>query len=137
MSLRPPSFRIILALVGASLILWGAKGEVLKLPGLDTFSFFQMGVTTAWSLVVSAVAVVALSFLRTASLAWLAWVAAVGAVAWFANDIYSLVSRMKTDETLAPIVEAALRTKEFKPGAVAIAAGLVIQAVGLCLRKKA
>lgn len=134
MNLRPPTFRIILALAGASLVLVGAKGEVLTLPGLGTFSFFQMGMTTAWSLVASAILVVVLAFLRPVWLAWLAWLAALGAVAWFAHDLYLQVEKMRSNEFLAPMVDAALRTKEIKPGAVAIASGLVIQAVGLCLK---
>jgi hypothetical protein len=136
MNLPPPTFRIILALAGASLVLWGAKGEVLTLPGLGTFSFFEMGKTKAWTLVVSAILVVVLSFLRPSWLGWLAWLAAIGAVAWFSHDIYIQVEEMRSNEYLAPVVDAALRTKEIKPGAVAILSGLVIQAVALCLKRK-
>jgi hypothetical protein len=134
MNLRPPSFRIVLALVGAFLVLWGSKGEVLNLPGLGIFSFFEMSQTNAWTLVASSVLVCLLSFLRPPWIAWIAWIAAIVTVALFARGLYLQVQEMRA-RGLAPIVDIALRTKEIKPGAVAILAGLVIQGVGLCLKR--
>lgn len=143
MSLRPPSFRIILALVGAFLILWGAKGVVLNIPGLLEFNLFEMNRSAAWSLVISAVGVLALAWLRPAVFAWIAWGVAVGSLAFLLNDLWEKVQAltagfadMKAAGVPAPDLDKMLRSTQIKPGAVGVAAGLMIQAVGLCLRHK-
>ena len=82
MTLRPPTFRMILALLGASLVLWGAKGEVLNIPGLQQFSLFAMNHSAAWVLVIATVAVVMLAWFRPALFAWLGWCVAVASLAW-------------------------------------------------------
>jgi hypothetical protein len=143
MSLRPPTFRIILALMGASLVLWGAKGVVLNIPGLLEFSLFEMNQSAAWVMVIATVGVVILAWLRPTGFAWLGWMVAVGALAWLMNDLWDKVqalsagfAEMKAAGMPAPDLEKILRGTQIKPGAVAILSGLVIQAVGLCLRHK-
>lgn len=143
MSLRPPSFRIILALVGASLVLWGAKGVVLNIPGMLEFSLFEMNHSAAWAMVMATVGVVALAWLRPAVFAWLGWCVAVVALAWLLHDLWEKVqaltlsfAEMKEAGLPAPDMDKILRSTQIKPGAVAIASGLVIQAVGLCLKHK-
>lgn len=143
MSLRPPTFRIILALLGASLVLWGAKGVVLNIPGLLEFSLFEMNRSAAWVMVIATVAVVALAWFRPAAAAWLGWCVALGALGWLFNDLWDKIqalsvgfAEMKAAGIPAPDLDKILKSTQIKPGAVAIAAGLVIQAVGLCLKHK-
>lgn len=143
MTLRPPSFRIILALVGASLVLWGAKGIVLNIPGLLQFSLFEMNRSAAWVMVIATVIVVALAWFRPATAAWLGWCVALGALGWLLNDLWDKVqalsagfAEMKAAGLPAPDLDKILKSTQIKPGAVAIASGLVIQAVGLCLKHR-
>jgi hypothetical protein len=142
-SFRPPSFRIILCLVGACLVLWGAKGVVLNIPGLQEFSLFGMNYSAAWAMVISTVAVVMLAWFRPAVFAWIGWCVAVGALAWLLNDLWDKVralsagfAEMKAAGVPAPDLDKILKSTQIKPGAVAIGSGLIIQAVGLCLKHK-
>ena len=143
MSLRPPSFRLLLALVGASLVMWGAKGIVLNIPGLLEFNLFEMNRSAAWVLVSAAACVLVLAWLRPAVFSWLAWAVALGALGWLLNDLFDKVqalsagfAEMKAAGIPAPDLDKILRGTQIKPGAVAIVSGLVIQAVGLCLKHK-
>lgn len=143
MSLRPPSFRVLLALVGASLVMWGAKGIVLNIPGLLEFNLFEMNRSAAWVLVSAAACALALAWLRPAVFSWIAWAVAVAALGWLLNDLWDKVqalsagfAEMKAAGIPAPDLDKILRGTQIKPGAVAIVSGLVIQAVGLCLKHK-
>lgn len=143
MSLRPPSFRIILALVGASLVLWGAKGVVLNIPGLLEFNLFEMNRAAAWALVSATVGVLLLAWLRPAMFAWMAWCVALGSLAFLLNDLNGKIqalgagfAEMSANGMPAPDLNKMIRSTQIRPGAVAIGAGLVIQAVGLCLRHR-
>ena len=141
MRLPPPSFRILLVLIGASLVMWGAKGIVLNIPGLLEFNLFEMNRSAAWVMVCAAATVLALAWMRPVTLAWLAWIVALGALGWLLNDLGDKVqalaasfAEMKAAGLPAPDLEKILRATQIKPGAVAIVSGLVIQAVGLCLK---
>jgi hypothetical protein len=143
MNLRAPTFRMILALLGASLVLWGAKGVVLNIPGMPPFSLFDMNRSAAWAMVVSTVAVVMLALFRPVVLAWLGWCIAVGSLVWLMNDLWEQVralsagfAELKAAGMPAPDLDKILKATQIKPGAVAIVSGLVIQAVGLCVRHK-
>lgn len=143
MNLRPPSFRFILALVGASLILWGAKGQVLNIPGLLEVNLFEMNRSAAWALVISALIAAGLAWLRPVVFAWLAWGFAVGSLAFLLKDLWSNVQmlsagfeEMKAAGIPAPDLERLLKSTQIKPGAVSVVSGLLIQAVGLSLRRK-
>jgi hypothetical protein len=143
MPLRPPSFRFVLALVGASLVLWGAKGEVLNMPMIGVVSLFEMNQAAAWALVAAAVAVVGLAWLRRAVFAWIAWIVAVGALAFLVNDLWAKVDllatgfeEMKAAGIPAPDLDSIIKRTEIKPGAVSLVVGLVIQAVGLMLVRR-
>ena len=144
MSLRPPSFRIILALVGACLILWGAKGVVLNIPGLLEFNLFEMNRSAAWSMVSAAVGVLLLAWLRPAMFAWIAWCVAVASLAFLLNDLNVKIqalgtgfAEMSAAGMPAPDLNKMIRSTQIRPGAVAIGAGLAIQAIGLCLKRRA
>lgn len=143
MPLRPPSFRFVLALAGASLILWGAKGEVLNMPMIGVVSLFEMNRAAAWALVSSAVTVVALAWLRPAILAWIAWIVAVGALTFLVKDLWDKVdllakgfAEMKAAGLPALDLNTVIRDTQIKPGAVSLVAGLVIQMVGLMLTRR-
>ncbi|MFZ4766750.1 MAG: hypothetical protein ACOYMN_17500 [Roseimicrobium sp.] len=143
MSLHPPSFRVVLALVGASLICWGAKGVVLQIPGLLECSLFEVNRAAAWCLLVAAIAVLTLSWLRTSLYAWLAWAAAMAAMAFLLNDLHTKVhalevgfAEMRATGLPAPDLAKLLHSTKIRPGAVSIAAGLAIQAIALCMRRR-
>ncbi|HSJ04249.1 MAG: hypothetical protein ACAI34_08720 [Verrucomicrobium sp.] len=143
MPLRPPSFRFVLALVGASLILWGAKGEVLNMPMVGVVSLFEMNRAASWVLVSAAVGVVSLAWLRPAFLAWIAWVVAVGALAFLVKDLWHSVDlltvrfeEMKAAGLPAVDLDGIIKGTQIKPGAVSLVAGLVIQMVGLMLTRR-
>ena len=143
MSLSPPSFRIILALVGACLILWGAKGVVLNIPGLLEFNLFEMNRSAAWAMVSAAVGVLLLAWLRPAMFAWMAWCVAMGSLAFLLNDLNGKIqalgagfAEMSAAVMPAPDLNKMVRSTQIRPGAVAIGAGLAIQAIGLCLRRR-
>ena len=143
MRLLPPSLRIVLVLLGASLVMWGAKGVVLDIPGLLEFNLFEMNRPAAWVLVLASVAVVGLALLRPAVLAWLGWCAALGALAFLLKDLWDKVdalsagfAEMKAAGMPAPDLDKMLAGTKIKPGAVSIGCGLVIQAVALCLKRR-
>lgn len=141
MTFRPPTFRIILALVGASLVLWGAKGVVLHVPVMSNVSLFDISRAASWTLVCATLGVLLLAWLRPVGLAWLAWCVALAALAYMLNDLWHKVHDLSASiaaSTAAgdagPDMQKLIGDTVIKPGAVAIASGLVIQAVGLCLR---
>lgn len=124
-------------------MLWGAKGVVLNIPGLLEFSLFEMNRSAAWVMVIANVAVVVLAWFRPAAAAWLGWCVALGALGWLFNDLWDKIqalsvgfAEMKAAGIPAPDLDRILKSTQIKPGAVAIASGLVIQAVGLCLKHK-
>jgi hypothetical protein len=144
-SLRPPSFRIILCLVGACLVLWGAKGVVLgNVPMIREVNLFDWSRTASWLLEGAVVAVLLLAWMRPSLFAWLAWCVAVGALAYMLNDLWTQVSlySARSAESVAAgdfalDMAKIIKSIEIRPGAVALVSGLVIQAVGLCLNFKA
>lgn len=135
MNLPPPTFRVVLALAGATLVLWGAKGVILLMSPLGALSLFEMNRNAAWVLVIAAVGVVATSWLRVRSVAWLAWLVAVGSLVLLVQDLSSTVTALRA-VGMAPSVDQIMSTIVIKPGAVALICGLVIQAVGLSLKRK-
>jgi hypothetical protein len=141
MSFRPPTFRIILALAGASLVLWGAKGVVLNVPLMSNVSLFDISRSASWTLVCGTIGVLLLAWMRPIALAWLAWCIALGALAWMMHDLWLKVHALSANFAAstaagdaAPDMPKIIGDTVIKPGAVAIASGLVIQAVALCLR---
>src|SRR3954467_1526274 len=93
MTLRPPSFRIVLALVGASLVLLGARGVVLgNVPMIREVNLFDWSRTASWLLEGAVVGVLLLAWMRPAIFAWLAWCVAVGALGYMLNDLWTQVS---------------------------------------------
>jgi hypothetical protein len=143
MKLPPPTFRIILALAGASLVLWGAKGEVLNVPGMSVINVFDINRTASWMMVIAAVATFGLAWLRPAIFAWLAWSVAMGALAWMLYEVWVDVrylsenyAAMREEGFQAPDLQKIIQDTTILPGAVAILSGLVIQAVALCLKRK-
>ncbi len=151
----PPVVRFVLALVGASLVLWGAKGVVLNVPGIQEISLFEVSKAATWTLVFGSVLVVALvalrgmhqlsspwtGWLRTPSLAWLAWTVALGAFCFMAWDrgysFYKMILQYDEAKELGlalPDPRDFLRKSQIKPGLIGVIAGLVIQFVGVCLR---
>jgi hypothetical protein len=143
-TLRPPSFRIILCLVGACLVLWGAKGVVLgNVPMIREVNLFDWSRTASWLLEGAVVGVLLLAWLRPAIFAWLAWCLAVGALAYMLHDLWTQVSLYSAHSAesaaagdFALDVTKIINSIEIRPGAVALVSGLVIQAVGLCLNPK-
>lgn len=138
-----PFPRFVLSLVGASLILWGAKGEVLNMPMIGVVSLFEMNRAAAWTLVSAAVIVMALAWLRSAWYAWIAWIIAVGALSFLVKDLWSKVDllaagfeELKAAGLPAMDLNSIISKTQIKPGAVSLAVGLVIQMVGLLLTRR-
>jgi hypothetical protein len=143
MSLRPPSFRIVLALVGASLVLFGARGVVLgNVPMIREVNLFDWSRSASWLLEIAVVAVIPLAWIRPAMVAWLAWGTAVGALAYMLQGLWTQVELFSASSAASAAagefaldVPKILQSIEIRPGAVAILSGLTIQAVGLCLKQ--
>jgi hypothetical protein len=143
MSLRPPSFRIVLALVGASLVLFGARGVVLgNVPMIQEVNLFDWSRSASWLLEIAVVAVIPLAWIRPAMVAWLAWGTAVGALAYMLQGLWTQVELFSASSAASAAagefaldVPKILQSIEIRPGAVAILSGLTIQAVGLCLKQ--
>jgi hypothetical protein len=146
MSLRPPFFRFVLALMGACFVVWGAKGGFLNIPGMGAVQLFDFKRDAAWAFVAASVAIVPLTLLSRRALAWLAWASAVGILSFILVSLWN-----KTQSTLASIEESnqEMISMGFAPtkvdlsysnvvrsGAVAVVSGVVIQFVGLCLKRK-
>src|SRR4051812_10253577 len=144
MTLRPPAFRIVLALVGASLVLMGARGVVLgNVPMIREVNLFDWSQSASWLLEGAVVAVILLAWIRPAIFAWLAWCTAVGALAWMLHGLWTQVELFSANSAanaaagdFALDVPKLLKSIEIRPGAVAIISGLVIQAVGLCMKQR-
>lgn len=154
MTLRPPFFRFVLALVGACLVVWGAKGVVLNIPGLQEISLFEVSRAATWTLISSSVLVVVLvgvratlrltspllHWVKTPSVTWLAWTVALGALCFMAwsrgYEFYRMIQQYDEAKSLGlslPDPRDFLRKSEVKPGLIGVIAGLVIQFVGVCL----
>lgn len=143
MALRPPSFRFVLALLGACLVLWGARGVVLNIPGLDEISLFDVSKTAAWVLLGASVATVTVAWMRLSIFAWLCWTVAVASLAFMAWEQWETLTKLRASFAEAeaagmrmPDLDKMLRNTEVKPGAVSVLAGLIIQCIGLCLRRR-
>jgi hypothetical protein len=142
MNLRPPSFRLVLALAGACIVLWGAKhGGVLSV-GNQIFGFFEQNRNIAWAAVAGSVAVAGTAWMRPAWPARAAWLAAVFALSWWCWELSKIASMAfayleQGNRQLSEMGMAPIRLKAgIEPGAIAILAGLVIQGVGLCLKHR-
>lgn len=134
--MRPPTFRIILALAGATLILWGAKGAILEMPVLGILSLFEMNRNAAIVLILASVVAVGASWLQPRFIAWLAWALAVGSVVYLLQDLSVKITTLR-DAGLPPgTVDRVIDGIVIKPGAISVLCGLVIQAVGLSLTRK-
>ena len=146
MSLRPPFFRFVLALMGACFVVWGSKGDFLNIPGLGPIQLFDFKRDAAWAFIAAAVAIVPLTLLSRRAFAWLAWACAVGILSFILTSLWN-----KTQSTLASIEESnkEMVSMGFAPtkvdlsfsnvvrsGSVQVAGGLVIQFVGLCLKRR-
>lgn len=138
MNLRPPTFRSILALAGATLILWGAKGDILDMPMMGKLDLFDMHQNAAWVLIFGAVAAVTTSWLRQRVVAWAFWVMAISSLAYLVYDLYVKVQALRLVDSLPPgTVDQIINGTVLKPGAIAVLCGLVLQGVGLSLTRKA
>jgi hypothetical protein len=143
MSLRPPFFRFVLALMGAALLVWGTREVALNIPGLQTINLFEISRTFTMVMIAASVAVVGMSWVRQPVFGWICWLVAVGALGWMAWDQWSTLQELgrKFEEAKAegmpmPDLKKMLAGTQIKPGAVAVLSGLVIQFVGLCLKRK-
>ena len=143
MSLRPPFFRFVLALMGAAVLVWGTREVALNIPGLQTINLFEISRTFTIAMIAASVGVVGLSWVRPAVFGWLCWLVAVGALAWMGWDQWSKLQELgkqfaeaKAEGVPMPDLNKMLRDTQIKPGAVAVVSGLVIQFVGLCLKRK-
>lgn len=136
MNLRPPTFRTILALAGATLILWGAKGAILQMPPLGVLSLFEMNRNAAWVLIIGAVAAVGTSRMSPRAIAWVAWLLAVGSLIYLVNDLSTKIDSLRAASLEPGTIDQVLNGIVIMPGAVSVVCGLVIQAVGLSLKRK-
>lgn len=143
MSLRPPFFRFVLALMGAAMVVWGAREVALNIPGLQTINLFEISRTFTMVMIAASVAVVGMSWVPRPVFGWICWLVAVGALGWMAWDQWSTLQELgrKFEEAKAegmpmPDLKKMLKDTQIKPGAVAVVSGLVIQFVGLCLKRK-
>jgi hypothetical protein len=132
--------------MGACFVVWGAKGDFLNIPGLGAVQLFDFKRDAAWAFVVASVAIVPLTLLSRRAFAWLSWVTAVGILSFILVTLWT-----KTQSTLASIEESnkEMVSMGFAPtkvditfsnvvrsGSVQVVGGLVIQFVGLCLKRK-
>jgi hypothetical protein len=140
MNLRPPSFRLVLALAGACLVLWGAKhGGVLSV-GKQVFGLFDQNRNVAWIAVAGSVAVAATAWMRPAWPARVAWLVAAMALSWWCWELSvlartALANLEQANRQLSEMGMSAIQLETgIEPGAIAILSGLVIQGIGLCLK---
>lgn len=143
MTLRPPFFRFVLALMGAALVVWGAREVALNIPGLQTINLFEISRAFTITMIAGSVAVVGMSWVPKPIFGWLCWLVAVGALGWMAYDQWAEFQKLakelaaaKAEGLPVPDLDKMLKATEIKPGAVAVVSGLVIQFVGLCLKRK-
>jgi hypothetical protein len=143
MSLRPPFFRFVLALMGAAVLVWGTREVALNIPGLQTINLFEVSRTFTIVMIVASVAVVGMSWVKRPIFGWLCWLVAIGALGWMAWDQWSTLQKLakqfaeaKAEGIPMPDLDKMLKDTQIKPGAVAVVSGLVIQFVGLCLKSK-
>jgi len=143
MSLRPPFFRFVLALMGAAMLVWGAREVALNIPGLQTINLFEISRTFTIVMITASVAVVGMAWVPKPVFGWLCWLVAVGTLGWMAWDQWSTLQELgrkfaeaKAEGMPMPDLDKMLKETQIKPGAVAVVSGLVIQFVGLCLKRK-
>jgi hypothetical protein len=110
---------------------------------LREVNLFDWSRSASWLLEGAVVAVLLLACIRPAIFAWLAWCTAVGALVYMVDGMWVAVQLHLANSAanaaagdFALDVAQILKTIEIRPGAVAILAGLVIQAIGLGLKRR-
>jgi len=135
MTLRPPSFHLLLSLIGATLVLWGARNAVLYMPVLGEISLFEMDSVAAWTLTVAAAAAMVFTWMAPRGLAWASFLVAISAIGILCHDLMTRVEQVRgLGSQAALLVNRAMHEAQVKPGAVGVLAGIVILALALSLR---
>lgn len=126
----------MLALLGATLVAWGAWNPVLRMPLMGDLNLFTLDRSAAWTLCAAVGLTMAMVWLRFRAFAWLAFLSAVASVALLCHDFFARVDQLKAMGAPAHMVDDVLRSITIKPGAVGVGAGLVILAVSLGLSRR-
>ena len=141
MALRPPSFRLLLSLIGATLVLWGARATDLHIPIAGDVNLLELNRTAALTLIFAAVAAMVFLWVPKRWAAWLSFAVALGAVVFLCHDLYDMICQAETlrqnSAALHNVMDKVLKNAEIKPGAVGVGAGIVLLGVALGLRAPA
>jgi hypothetical protein len=128
----------LLSLIGATLVLWGSRTAVLRIPGPGDVNLLDVSNPATWTLSVAAAATMIFLWVPPRIAAWISFVVAVGAIAFLCHELYHLVNFAKTaGQSFANLVDTAVSHAEIKPGAVAIGSGILILALALIMRTPA
>lgn len=126
----------MLALLGATLVVWGALNPVLRMPVLGDINLFTLDAPAAWTLCGAVALSMIFVWWRQRGLAWLGYFIAVVSVALLCHDLYARVQLLKEIGAPAEMLNGIIRAITVKPGAVGVGSGLVILAVSLGLSRK-
>ncbi len=136
MNIRTAPYRLALALLGATLVLWGAKAAVLFMPMTGNLNLFVMNKAAAWTLCCATSIAVVFSVLPPRWLAWAALGTAVGAICSLCYMLIARVQHLKELGAPEDVINQALRDITIKPGAVAVLCGITILAVALGMKRR-
>ncbi len=136
MTLRPPSFGLLLALTGATLVLWGARNAVLRVPGIGDINLFEMDKAAAWSLCIASATTMLFFWLPPKWMSAAGFVIALGSVGFLCYDLVARVNDLRATGAPAAMIDGVIHFTAIKPGAVGVGSGLVILAVALGMKRE-
>ena len=129
----------ILALIGACLVVFGAREPLAHMPMGDT-SLADASQWVTWTVRAAAVVVLLFVAVRIRWPGWLAWIIAIGALAYVGNHLWSQIAELKRsaagDPDMLRFVEKTLDGTRLLPGSVYLAGGLLVQLLALIIRPR-
>ena len=129
----------LLALVGACLVVFGAREPLVHMPMGDT-TLADASQWVPWALRGAAVVVLVFVACRIRWAGWLAWIFAVGALGYVGFGLWSQVAELKRSAEGEPdmlrFVEQSLAGTRLLPGTVYLVGGLLVQLLALIIRPR-
>jgi hypothetical protein len=136
MNLRVAPYSLALALLGGTLVLWGAKAAVLSIPLSGELNLFSINKIAAWTLCFSTLIAVIFGVIQPRWLAWAAMGTSTGAIISLSYTLMMKVKHLKDLGAPGDMIDQTLTEITVKPGAVAVLSGLTILAVGIGMKRR-